>query len=35
VNNLLKRFRRAATCYEKLGANYLTFVTPAAITLWL
>ena len=33
--NLLKQFRRVATRYEKLAANYLAFVTLAAITLWL
>jgi transposase len=33
--NLLKRFRRVATRYEQLAANYLAFVILAAITLWL
>lgn len=33
--NRLKQFRRIATRYEKLAANYLAMVTLAAITLWL
>jgi transposase len=33
--NRLKRFCRVAARYEKLAANYLAFVTLAAITLWL
>lgn len=31
----LKQFRRAATHYEKLAANYLAMVRLAALTLWL
>ena len=33
--NRLKHFRRVATRYEKLAANYLTMLTLAAIVLWL
>ncbi len=33
--NRLKQFRRVATRYEKLAANFLTMVTLAAILLWL
>jgi transposase len=33
--NRLKQFRRVATRYEKLAANYLAMVTLAAVTLWL
>lgn len=33
--NRLKQFRRVATRYEKLAANYLTMLTFAAIVLWL
>jgi transposase len=31
----LKHFRRVATRYEKLAANYLAMVRIAAIRLWL
>ena len=31
----VKQFRRVATRYEKLAANYLTMLTIAAIVLWL
>jgi transposase len=31
----LKQFRRIATRYEKLAANYQAMLTLAAITLWL
>ncbi len=33
--NRLKQFRRVATRYEKLAANYLAMVTLAALLLWL
>jgi transposase len=33
--NRLKRFRRAATRYEKRAANYRAIETVAAILLWL
>jgi transposase len=33
--NRLKQFRRVATRYDKLGANYLAMVLIAAIWLWL
>jgi transposase len=33
--NKLKQFRRVATRYEKLAANYLALVTLAAAMLWL
>jgi transposase len=33
--NKLKQFRRVATRYEKLAANYLAMVTLAAAMLWL
>ena len=33
--NKLKQFRRIATRYEKLAANYLAMIMLAAITLWL
>jgi transposase len=33
--NRLKQFRRVATRYEKLAANYLTILTIAAIVIWL
>lgn len=33
--NRLKQFRRIATRYEKLAANYLAMVHIAAIRLWL
>jgi transposase len=33
--NRLKQFRRFATRYEKLAANYRAMVVLAAITLWL
>ncbi len=32
--NRLKEFRRVATRYEKLAANYLTMLTLATIVLW-
>ncbi len=35
LTNRLKQFRRVATRYEKLAANFLTMVTLAAILLWL
>ena len=31
----LKQFRRIATRYEKLGANFLAFVKIAAVRIWL
>lgn len=33
--NRLKQFRRAATRYEKLAANYLAMITLAAIRMWV
>lgn len=33
--NRIKQFRRVATRYEKLAANYLAMVKLAAIRLWL
>jgi transposase len=33
--NKLKQFRRVATRYEKLAANYLAMVALAAALLWL
>lgn len=33
--NRLKQFRRIATRYEKLAANYLAMVHVAAIRIWL
>jgi transposase len=33
--NRLKRYRRIATRYEKLAANYLAMVTIACILEWL
>jgi putative transposase len=33
--NKLKQFRRVATRYDKLLANFMGFVTPAAIAIWL
>jgi len=33
--NRLKQFRRVATRYEKLAANFLAMATLAAIMLWL
>ena len=33
--NRLKQFRRVATRYEKLAANYLAMLTLAATLLWL
>lgn len=33
--NRLKQFRRIATRYEKLAANYLAMLTIATILLWL
>jgi len=31
----LKQFRRIATRYEKLGANFLAFIKIAAVRIWL
>ncbi|MDU0220352.1 transposase, partial [Escherichia coli] len=31
----IKHFRRIATRYDKLAANFMGFVTLAAIMLWL
>lgn len=33
--NKLKQFRRVATRYDKLPANFLGFVKLAAIAIWL
>jgi transposase len=33
--NKINRCRRIATRYEKLAANYLAFMRPASIGLWL
>jgi transposase len=33
--NRLKQYRRVATRYEKLAANYLAMVTIAAILIWM
>jgi transposase len=33
--NRLKRFRRVATRYEKLAANYQAMLQVAAVRLWL
>ena len=33
--NKLKQFRRVATRYEKLGANFFAFVKPASVRIWL
>jgi transposase len=33
--NKLKQFRRVATRYDKLGANFLAFVKLAAVRIWL
>ncbi|MFW9263054.1 transposase [Nostoc sp. CALU 546] len=33
--NRLKQFRRIATRYEKLAANYTAMITIASIILWL
>jgi Transposase DDE domain len=33
--NNVKQFRRVATRYDKLAANYLAFVQLASIRLWL
>ena len=33
--NKLKQFRRIATRYEKLAANYLTMIKIATIRIWL
>jgi transposase len=33
--NKIKRFRRIATRYEKLGANFLAFIKLAAMRIWL
>jgi transposase len=31
----LKHFRRVATCYDKLAANFLAMVQLASVRLWL
>jgi transposase len=33
--NKIKQCRRVATRYDKLAANYLAFIQPASIRLWL
>jgi transposase len=33
--NKLKQFRRVATRYEKLGANFFAFVKLASMRIWL
>jgi transposase len=33
--NKIKQCRRIATRYDKLAANYLAFIKPAAIRIWL
>jgi transposase len=33
--NKIKRCRRVATRYDKLAANYLAFIKPASIRIWL
>jgi transposase len=33
--NKLKHFRRIATCYDKLGANFLAFIQLAAVRISL
>ncbi len=33
--NRLKQFRRIATCYGKLAADYTAMMTIASILLWL
>ena len=33
--NKLKQFRRIATRYDKLGANFFTFVKLASMRIWL
>jgi transposase len=33
--NKLKNFRRIATRYEKLGANFLAFIQLASVRIWL
>ena len=33
--NRLKQFRRIATRYDKLGANFLAFVKLASVRIWL
>jgi transposase len=33
--NKLKRFRRIATRYDKLGANFFAFIMIAAVRIWL
>jgi transposase len=33
--NRIKQCRRVATRYDRLAANYLAFVQPASIRLWL
>ena len=33
--NKLKNFRRIATRYEKLGANFFAFVKLASVRIWL
>ncbi len=33
--NKIKQCRRVATRYDKLAANYLAFIRPASIRIWL
>jgi len=33
--NKIKQYRRVATRYDKLAANYLAFIKLAAIRIWL
>jgi len=33
--NKIKQCRRVATRYDKLAANYLAFIKPASIRIWL
>ena len=33
--NKLKQFRRIATCYEKLAANFLAMIKLATVRIWL
>jgi transposase len=33
--NKIKQYRRVATRYDKLAANYLAFIKLASIRLWL
>jgi transposase len=35
IFNKIKQYRRIATRYDKLAANYLAFIKIAAICLWL